>query len=89
MIKIICMFHDDIRARVQLEDGDFSAWFKVCQRLQQGCMLSPLLFNIVFAAIILVVLQRFAENPLIVPDLVYLDDAPKGEDGGPREEETS
>ena len=52
-------------------------------------MLSPLLFNIVFAAIILVVLQRFAENPLIVPDLVYLDDAPKGEDGRLREEETS
>ena len=34
------------------------------------------------------VLQRFAEDPLIVSDLVYLDDAPKTEDGRPREEGT-
>ena len=51
-------------------------------------MLSPLLFNILFAAVIIVVLQRLAEDPLIVSDLVYLDDAPKGEDGRPREEGT-
>ena len=45
-------------------------------------------FNIVFAAVIIVVRQRFAEDPLIVSDLVYLDDAPKDEDGMPREEGT-
>ena len=38
----------------------------------------------IFAAVIIVVLQRFAEDPLIVLDLVCLDDAPKGEDGRPR-----
>ena len=38
-----------------------------------------------FAAVIIVVLQRFA---LIVSDLVYLDDARKGEDGRPRKEGT-
>ena len=81
-------FHDGMRARVQLDDGDFSAWFNVCQGLRQGCVLSPLLFDIFFAAVIIVVLQRFAEDPLIVSDLVYLDDAPKGEDGRPRKEGT-
>ena len=30
------------------------------------------------------VLQRFAENPLVVSDLVYLDDVPEGEDGRPK-----
>ena len=77
------MFHDGMRARVQLDDGDFSAWFNVCQGLRQGCVLSPLLFNIFFATVIIVVLQRFAEDPLIVSDSVCLDDAPKGEDGRP------
>ena len=30
MMKVIRMFHDGMRARVQLDDGDFSAWFNVC-----------------------------------------------------------
>ena len=88
MIKVIRMFHDGMRARVQLDGGDFSAWFNVCQRLWQRCVLSPLVFNILFAAVIIGVLQRFAEDSLIVSDLVYLDDAPKGEDGRPRKKGT-
>ena len=34
IIKVIRMFHDGVRVRVQLDDGDFSAWFNVCQGLR-------------------------------------------------------
>ena len=61
------------RARVQLDDEDFPAWFNVCQDLRQECMLSPLLFNILFVAVFRVILQRFAADPVIVLDLVYDD----------------
>ena len=83
MIKTIRIFHGGMWARVQLENGDFLAWFNVCQGFRQGYMLSPLLFKIFFTAVIIVVLQRFAEDPLIVSDMVYLDDAPKDEDDRP------
>ena len=86
MIKVIRMFHDGKRACVQLDDGDLSAWFNVYQGPRQGCVVSPLLFDIFFAVVIIVVLQRFAEDPPTVSELVYLDDAPKGEDGRAREE---
>ena len=52
------------------------------------CVVAAIVQYIFFAAVIIVVLQRFAEDPLIVLDLVYLDDAPKGEDGRPRKEGT-
>ena len=58
----------------------------VCQGLWQECVLSPLKFNI-FAAVIIVVLQRSAADPLTISDLMYLDGAPKGEEDRPREKE--
>ena len=42
------------------------------QELRQGCALSPLLFNIFFAAVLSVVLQRFSEDPAILAELVHL-----------------
>ena len=56
VIEVIRIFHDGMRVRVQLNDGDFLSWFNVCQGLRQGCVLSPLSFNIIFAAVIIVVL---------------------------------
>ena len=41
MIDVIRQFHDDMRARVGMDDGELSEWFEVTQGLRQGCVLSP------------------------------------------------
>ena len=46
MIAVIQQFYDGMRTCVRADDGVRSDWFDVEQRLRQGCVLSPLLFNI-------------------------------------------
>ena len=74
MLIVIRQFHEGMRARVRTDNGEHSEWFDVTQGLRQGCVLSPLLFNIFFAAVTHAVVIRFSEDPDIVRDLVHLQE---------------
>ncbi|CAM9955242.1 unnamed protein product [Sphacelaria rigidula] len=74
MIGVIRQFHDGMKARVRMDNGGLSEWFEVTQRLRQGFVLSPLLFNVFLAAALEVVLVRFSEDDIILEDVVYLDE---------------
>ena len=62
MIEIIRQFLDEVKACMKNDNGVCSEWLEVAQGLRQGCVLSPLLFNISFVAILLVAQERFSED---------------------------
>ena len=68
-------FHDGMRARVRMDSGLLSDWFDVCQGLRQGCNLAPLLFNLFFAAMLLVCVDEFAADTRVMEDMVMIGKA--------------
>ena len=48
----------------------------MAQGIRQGCVLSRLLFNVSFAAILLVALERFSEDADILGDFAHLQEQP-------------
>ena len=74
MLTVIRQFHEGMPAHVRTDDGEHSEWFDVTQGLRRGCVLSPLLFNIFFAAVTHAMVVRFSEDPDIVRDLIHLEE---------------
>ena len=75
MIAVIRQFHNGMQAQVRMDDGELSDWFKVTQGVRQGCVLSPPLLNIFFAAATEVILVHFSkDDTTILKDLVYLEE---------------
>ena len=72
LVSVNRQFHDVVRACVRLDDRMCSRWFAVEQGLCQGCVLTPLLFNIFFAAVINVASTRFKADKDNMDALVHM-----------------
>ena len=72
MISVISQFHDGMRACVRLDEGVCSVGLAVGQSLRHRCVLTPLLFNIFFAAVKIMTYTRFKADKGIMDALVYL-----------------
>ena len=76
MIAVIQQIDHGMRACVRPDNGVCSGCFEVEQGPPQIYVLSPLLFNTFFAAVLTVVLQRFSGDTVILVEMVHLNELP-------------
>ena len=70
VLTIARNFNEGKRARVRTGDGEHSEWFDITQGVRQGGVLSPLLFNVFFAAVLHALLIRFSKDGATIRDLL-------------------
>lgn len=74
IIAAIRGFRDGMRVRMRPDDGERAEWFEVNDELRRGCVLSSLFFNMIFVAVLHVLLMRFSEDGAIMANLVHLEE---------------
>ena len=82
MLAVIRQFHHDIKACMQLDDGQCSDKFDVVQGLGQRCVLAPLLFNMFYTALLRVANKRSFADAAITGNMVQLQRKKEGEKKG-------
>ena len=61
-----------MQACVRLDDGECSNKFDVGQGRRQGCVLAPMLFNVLFTAVLRLAEKRFLSDAAIMDNMMQL-----------------
>lgn len=70
ILAVIRHFYDGIRARIRTDKGEYTDWSGVGQGLGQGYLFAPLLFNMLFTAVLRVVAAPLSANADVVKGMV-------------------
>lgn len=76
MLEIARHFHDGMRACVRMSNGMCSDRFDVGERLRQECNLTALLFNLFFAAMLIVFVKEFAKDDEVTMETAKIKSLP-------------
>lgn len=72
MFTLVRRFHDGMRACVRLDDGECSDMFHVEQGHWQRRVLTPMLLNMFFAAVLRVAEKSFIADATIMKNMVQV-----------------
>ena len=77
-LAVAGQFHHGMRESVRLDDCECSDVFDVEHGLRQGCVLTVLLFNTLFTAVLHLAEKRFISDAVITDSMVQLERKEKG-----------